>query len=94
MSDIAAEGLAGMAAMSGLDDEAIGELVDQARAEGRNLAGPGGLLGELTKKVLESALEGEMVDHVGYEPGDPAGRNRGNSRNGKRSNFGSLEQER
>jgi len=29
--------------------------------------GPGGLLGELTKKVLEYALEGEMVDHVGYE---------------------------
>ena len=85
MSDTAAESVAGTAAMSGLDDEAIGELVDRARAEGVSLTGPGGLLGELTKKVLESALEGEMVDHVGYEPGDPAGRNRGNSRNGHRS---------
>lgn len=84
MSDIA-EGVAVMAAVTGLDDEAIGELVDRARAEGVSLTGPDGLLGQLTKKVLESALEGEMVDHVGYEPGDPAGRNRGNSRNGHRA---------
>jgi putative transposase len=85
VSDFAVEGVAGMAAVSGLDDEAIGELVDRSRAEGLSLTGPGGLLGQLTKKVLESALEGEMVDHVGYEAGDPAGRNRGNSRNGHRA---------
>ena len=85
MSDTAAEGVAGTAAMSGLDDKAIGELVDRARAEGLSLTGPGGLVGELTKKVLESALQGEMVDHVGYEPGDPAGRNGANSRNGHRA---------
>ena len=85
MSDIVVEGVAGTVAVSGLDDEAIGELVDRARAEGVSLTGPGGLLGQLTKKVLESALEGEMVDHVGYEPGDPAGRNGENSRNGHRA---------
>ncbi len=34
--------------------------------------------------VLESALEGQMSDHLGYPCGDPAGRNGGNSRNGRR----------
>jgi len=49
------------------------------------LVGPGGLLAGLTKRVLEAALEGEMTDHVGYQPYDPAGRGSGNSRNGTRS---------
>jgi transposase-like protein len=71
--------------VAGLDDEAIGELVDRARAEGVSLTGPGGLLGELTKKVLEAALEGEMTDHLGYEAHDPSGRNGENSRNGHRA---------
>jgi putative transposase len=35
--------------------------------------------------VLENALEGEMSDHLGYPCGDPAGRNGGNSRNGRRA---------
>jgi putative transposase len=83
VSDTAVGNEAGQVA--GLDDEAIGELVDRARAEGVSLTGPGGLLGELTKKVLEAALEGEMTDHLGYEPHDPAGRDGGNSRNGHRS---------
>jgi putative transposase len=34
--------------------------------------------------VVESALEGELDDHLGYEKNDPAGRNGGNSRNGHR----------
>ena len=38
-----------------------------------SLVGPGGLLAGLTKRVLESALEAEMTEHVGYEPYDPAG---------------------
>jgi transposase-like protein len=66
-------------------DEAIGRLVDQAQAEGLSLTGPGGLLSELTKRVLESALEGEMDGHLGYAKHDPAGRNGGNSRNGHRT---------
>ena len=41
------------------------------------------LLNELTKKVLERALDTEMTHHLGYEPGDPEGRGTGNSRNGK-----------
>jgi putative transposase len=41
------------------------------------------LLNELTKKVLERALDAEMTHHLGYEAGDPDGRGTGNSRNGK-----------
>jgi transposase-like protein len=59
--------------------------VEQARAEGVDLVGPGGLLGDLTKRVLEAGLEAEMTEHVGYERHDPAGRNGGNSRNGTRT---------
>lgn len=40
---------------------------------------------QLTRRVLEPALEGEITDHVGYEKHDPAGKNNGNSRNGTRS---------
>jgi hypothetical protein len=43
------------------------------------------LLKELTKTVLETALEGELADHLRYDEHDPAGRSRGNSRNGYRS---------
>ena len=60
-------------------------LVERARSEGLQLTGQGGLLQQLTKQVLESALEGEITDHVGYEKHDPAGKNNGNSRNGTRS---------
>ncbi len=50
-----------------------------------SLVGPGGLLSGLTKTVLERALEAELSDHLGYEKHDPAGRNGGNSRNGRRA---------
>src|SRR5512142_138390 len=36
----------------------------------------------MMKSVLEAALAEELTDHLGYEPGDPAGRGSGNSRNG------------
>jgi putative transposase len=61
------------------------ELVRQARVEGVALTGPGGLLKALTKTVLETALDEEMAEHLGYDKHDPVGRNRGNSRNGKRA---------
>ena len=60
-------------------------LVDQAKAEGVDLIGPGGLLSGLTKQVLETALEGEMAEHLGYDKHDPIGRNGSSSRNGTRS---------
>jgi putative transposase len=60
------------------------ELVEKARTDGVDLIGPGGLLTGLTKTVLETALEAEMSEHLGYDKYDPMGRNRGNSRNGTR----------
>jgi len=59
------------------------QLVEQARAEGLRLTGPDGLLGRLTKLVLESALEAELTEHVGYEPHERA--SAGNTRNGSRA---------
>jgi len=59
-------------------------LVEQARSEGVELIGPGGLLTGLTKTVLETALEAEITEHLGYDKHDPMGRNGGNSRNGTR----------
>jgi Transposase, Mutator family len=61
------------------------QLAGRARAEGLSLTGPGGLLGRLTKVVLEGALEGELDAHLGYAKHDPAGRDGGNSRNGHRA---------
>ena len=59
-------------------------LVEQARSEGVELIGPGGLLTGLTKTVLETALEAEITEHLGYDKHDPMGRNGQNSRNGSR----------
>jgi transposase-like protein len=64
--------------------ELAGELVGRARADGVALVGPGSLLAGLTKQVLETMLEAELTDHVGYEPYDPVGHHSGNSRNGTR----------
>src|SRR5690242_54887 len=71
--------------VDGVDAELVGRLVDQARAAGLQLTGDGGLLQQLIKRVLESALEGEITDHLGYDKGDPAGNDGGNSRNGTRA---------
>ncbi|WP_375336049.1 IS256 family transposase [Nocardia sp. SYP-A9097] len=68
-----------------VDVELVEQLVAQARASGLQLTGEGGLLGQLTKMVVESALNGEITDHLGYDQGDPAGRGTPNSRNGTRS---------
>jgi putative transposase len=66
------------------EEELARQLAERARAGGLSLTGPGGLLGRLTKVVLESALEGEMDAHLGYAKHDPAGDGSGNSRNGHR----------
>jgi transposase-like protein len=68
-----------------LDEQLAAQLVEHARAQGRGLVGPDGLLGKLTKLVFETGLEAEMDEHLGYEPHEAAGRNSGNSRNGVRS---------
>jgi transposase-like protein len=41
------------------------------------------MLGELVKAVLERALDAELTAHLGYERREVAGRNSGNSRNGR-----------
>src|SRR3954453_1882197 len=66
------------------DEQLIAMLVDRARSEGLQLTGEGGLLQQLTKRVLESALEGEITDHLGYDKHDAGGKNSGTSRNGAR----------
>jgi transposase-like protein len=71
--------------MDAMDEQLAARLVEQAQTEGVSLVGPDGLLQRVTKLVLENALEGELADHLGYEVGDPAGRNGGNSRNGTRA---------
>jgi putative transposase len=67
------------------EKEIARELMERAKAEGVNLVGPGGLLSGLTKTVLETALEAELTEDLGYEPHEAAGRKSGNSRNGSRS---------
>jgi transposase-like protein len=58
------------------------QLVARARAEGVELTGDDGLLTAMVRQVLQTGLEVELADHLGYEPYDPAGRGSGNSRNG------------
>lgn len=61
------------------------QLLAQAKEQGVELVGPNGLLNQLTKKVLETALDAEMAEHLGYDKHDPAGHGSGNSRNGSRA---------
>ena len=66
------------------EQQAAAELVRLAREKGLSLTGPDGLLKQLTKTVIESALAEEMTEHLGYEKHDPAGAGTGNIRNGLR----------
>src|SRR5687768_1561118 len=75
---------AAAAIAAALDPLLVARLAAQARAQGVQLLGRGGVLQQLTKRFLEAALEAEMDEHLGYDKHDPAGRNGGNSRNGKR----------
>ena len=68
-----------------LDDELADQLLGKAQAEGAELLGPGGLLSQVTKALLERALAEEMTGHLGYDKHDPGGRGSGNSRNGTTS---------
>jgi putative transposase len=64
--------------------KAAAELVRAAKEQGLSLTGPDGLLKQLTKTVLETALNEEMTEHLGYEKHDQAGAGSGNIRNGTR----------
>jgi putative transposase len=65
--------------------DAAKELVRLAKEQGLALTGPDGLLKALTKTVLETALNEELTEHLGYDKHDPAGHGSGNIRNGTRS---------
>jgi putative transposase len=66
MTDVTTEQDQGTTGLSAADEQVIRELTERARAGGLKLTGEGGLLGRLTKMVIEGALEGEMDDHLGY----------------------------
>ena len=64
-----------------IPDEVIDQLLAGASSE-EEIAGPGGLLAQLTKRLVERAMEVELTDHLGYEPhAEPPG-GVGNTRNG------------
>jgi putative transposase len=62
-------------------DEVIDQLLAGASSE-QEIAGPGGLLAQLTKRLVERAMEVELTDHLGYEPHQEPPGGTGNTRNG------------
>ena len=60
------------------------EMVRRAREQGLSLTGPDGLLKQLTKTVLETALNQELTEHLGHEKHGRPGTGSGNVRNGTR----------
>jgi len=67
-----------------LSDELVDELLAGARSE-EEIVGPGGLLSQLTKRLVERAMEVELTDHLGYEQGQAPPGGAGNARNGTTS---------
>ena len=63
--------------LDAVDEQLIDRLVGRAREGGLQLTGEGGLLAQLTKRLVESALEGEITDHLGYGKHDAEGRDGG-----------------
>lgn len=81
-----------------IDPKLIDQLLADHGHRPQDIAGENGLLKQLTKAVLERAMQAELTDHLGYEKHDPAGYNSGNSRNGKttkklKGDFGEIDLE-
>src|SRR5438876_8028328 len=64
-----------------LADEVIDGLLAGARSE-EEIVGPGGVLGQLTRRLVERALSAELTEHLGYEPHQEPPGGSGNTRNG------------
>jgi putative transposase len=64
-----------------LADEVIDELLAGARTE-EEIVGPGGVLAQLTKRLVERAMSAELTEHLGYEPHQEPPGGAGNTRNG------------
>ena len=62
-------------------DEVLDELLKDCKSS-EDIVGKNGLLKDLSKRLFERALQGEMTAHLGYEPNAYKGRNSGDSRNG------------
>jgi putative transposase len=66
------------------EEKVAEELVRRAREQGLSLTGPDGLLKQLTKTVLETALNQELTEHLGHDKHGPVTSETGNVRNGTR----------
>jgi Transposase, Mutator family len=64
-----------------LGDELIDQLLAGARTQ-EEIVGPGGLLAQLTKRLVERAMDAELSEHLGYERGGAPPGGAGNARNG------------
>lgn len=64
-----------------LSDAVIDELLAGSRTE-EEIVGPGGVLAQLTKRLVERALSAELTEHLGYEPHQEPPGGVGNTRNG------------
>jgi putative transposase len=64
-----------------LGDELIDELLAGARTE-EEIVGPGGVLAQLTRRLVERAMDAELTEHLGYERGEAPPGGAGNARNG------------
>ena len=78
-----------------ISDSVIDEILKDYKTP-EDLVGKGGIFKELTKRILERAMDGEMDHHLGYAKHDNAGDGSGNSRNGKsikkiKGEFGEVE---
>jgi putative transposase len=67
--------------------EEVAELavVRRTREQGLSLTGPDGLLKQLTKTVLETALNEEITEHLGQEENGQSDNETGDVRNGTRA---------
>jgi putative transposase len=77
-----------------IDHQLIDNLLKDYKTP-EEILGDNGLLKQLTKAVLERAMQAELTEHLGYEKHDASGDNSGNSRNGKskktlKGEFGKL----
>jgi putative transposase len=74
-----------------LPDEVVDELLAGAKTEAE-IVGPGGLVSQLTRRLVERALEVELTDHLGYEPHREPPGGTGNTRNGSTAKTLQTEQ--
>ena len=79
-----------MAEQENVRDEIIDELLGNRKTV-EDLFGKDGLLKNLSKRLMERLLEAEMTNHLGYMKHAAEGKNTGNSRNGKTTEFSNMK---